>query len=148
VSLARQKHSQFQWHVAWARQGCLACLLVLCSAVQAAAGCIDAAGLASSVVSITRYFDTEERKLSQGNLAIRGTAWLLSATSIVTAEHVAEAMRLSHDNWKLVEIGDDERQSVALRIARVAGARPEKIAVLDCMPRPQRHKPSSRGCDP
>jgi hypothetical protein len=132
VSLARRTYCQRQWRVAWVRQGCLSFLLVLCSAVQAAAGCIDATGLASSVVSITRYFDNEERKTSQGNAAIRGTAWFLSETSIVTAQHVAEAMMLSNHNWKLVEIGDgDKRQSVPLRISRVAGARSEKIAVLE-----------------
>jgi hypothetical protein len=50
----------------------------------------------------------------------------------VTAEHVAEAMLLSNDNWKLVEIGDGEkRHSVPVRISRVAGARREKIAVLE-----------------
>jgi hypothetical protein len=83
-------------------------------------------------VGITRYFDDAERKDSGGNLGIRGTAWFISTTSIVTAEHVAAAMRLSTESWKLVEIGDGQtRQSVPMRILRVAGPRTEKIAVLE-----------------
>jgi trypsin-like peptidase len=132
VSLEQQRSSQRQRRAGRFRQACLSILLVLCSGVQAAAGCIDAGGLTSAVVSITRYFDEEERKVSQDNQAIRGTASFLSTTSIVTAEHVAAAMMLSGESWKLVEMGDGEkRQFVRLRVFRVAGTRAEKLAVLE-----------------
>jgi Trypsin-like peptidase domain len=132
VSLERLKHRHQPGRWSHASQVGLSFLLVLCSALNAAAGCIDASGLRSSVVGITRYFDDAERKDSGGNLVIRGTAWFLSTTSIVTAEHVAAAMRLSTESWKLVEIGDGQtRQSVPMRILRVAGPRAEKIAVLE-----------------
>src|SRR5262245_62074781 len=106
MPLEHQKHSQRRRRAAWVSQVSLSFLLVLCPAANAAADCIGASDLTSSVVSITRTFDKEEREENRGIRAIRGTAWFLSATSIVTAEHVAEAMKLSHETWKLVEIGD------------------------------------------
>src|SRR5262245_49491099 len=132
MSLAHQKHSQRRRRAAWvSSQVCLSFLL-LCPPANAEADCIGASDLTSSVVSITRTFGKEEREENQGIRAIRGTAWFLSATSIVTAEHVAEAMKLSPETWKLVEISDGKnRQFVPLRILHVAGARAEKIAVLE-----------------
>src|SRR5262249_32929743 len=97
VSLERQKHSQRQRCSAWVSSVYLSFLLVLCTAPSAAGDCVDASGLTSAVVSITRNFDSEEKEASKGILAIRGTAWFLSATSIVTADHVAEAMKLSRE---------------------------------------------------
>jgi hypothetical protein len=70
------------------------------TAVQAE--CVDPSTLVHSTVSITRYFDDGEQKT--GALGVRGTAWFLSPTSIVTAEHVAAAMRLSEHDWKSVEV--------------------------------------------
>ena len=132
MSLERQKHSQRQRCSAWVSSVYLSFLLVLCPAPGAAGDCIDASGLTSAVVSITRNFDSEEKEASKGILAIRGTAWFLSATSIVTADHVAEAMKLSREAWKLIEISDGKkRQVVPIRILRVAGPRAEKIAVLE-----------------
>ena len=81
---------------------------------------------------MTRYFDEEEKKAYPGSLGIRGTAWFLSATSMVTAEHVAAAMTLSGQDWKQVEILDGEtRQSTAVRRVSLAGSHAEKIAVLE-----------------
>ena len=81
-------------------------------------------------MSITRYFDEGEQKT--GVLGIRGTAWFLSPTSMVTAEHVATAMRLSDQDWKQVEILEGEnKRSIAVRILRLAGSHAEKIAVLE-----------------
>jgi hypothetical protein len=99
---------------------------------QAAAECVDPATLTHSTVSVTRYFDEEEKKADPGSLGIRGTAWFLSTTSMVTAEHVAAAMALSQQDWKQVEILDGEtRQSVAVRRQGLAGSHAEKIAVLE-----------------
>src|SRR5215475_4608559 len=100
---------------------------------SAAAQCVDPARFALSTASITRYFDDkEDQTANPGTLGIRGTGWFLSPTSMVTAEHVATAMRLSDQSWKQVEILDGEsRQSTAMRILRVAGSNQEKIAVLE-----------------
>ena len=108
-------------------------LFALCVATfQAAAQCIDPATLTHSTVSITRYFQEEEKKAYPGSLGIRGTAWFLSATSMVTAEHVAAAMTISDQDWKQVELLDGENQrSVAVRRLGLAGSHPEKIAVLE-----------------
>src|SRR5689334_14654589 len=93
------------------------------SACQAVAQCIDPATLTHSTISMTRYFEGEEKKAYPGALGIRGTAWFLSGTSMVTAEHVAAAMALSAQVWKQVEILDGEdRQWIAVRRLAVAGS--------------------------
>jgi hypothetical protein len=107
-------------------------LFLTLSCWQAAAGCIDPASLTHSTVSVTRYFDEEEKKANPGSVGIRGTAWFLSTTSLVTADHVAAAMALSQHDWKQVEILDGEtRQSLAVRRQSLAGSQAEKIAVLE-----------------
>ena len=65
----------------------------------AGAACVEPSTLVRSTVSITRYFGGGEQNASL--LGIRGTAWFLSPTSMVTAEHVAAAMELSTQDWKL-----------------------------------------------
>jgi Trypsin-like peptidase domain len=122
----------------WARLrgATLACLasLLICSGFcwRAAAECVDPATLTHSTISMTRYFDEEEKKANPGSVGIRGTAWFLSTTSMVTAEHVAAAMTLSDQDWKQVEILDgDNRQTVAVRRLSLAGSHAEKIAVLE-----------------
>ena len=65
-------------------------------------------------------------------IGIRGTGWFLSPTTIVTAAHVAEAMKLSIQDWKPLEIADrDGSQFVAVRIQGLAGNLAEKLAVLE-----------------
>ena len=99
---------------------------------QAAAACVDPALLTHSTVSIARHFDEEDRKADPGLAGIRGTAWFLSPTSIVTAGHVAVAMKLSKQGWKQVEIVDGEtKQSIPVRVERLVGSHAEKIAVLE-----------------
>src|SRR5262249_37217458 len=73
-------------------------LVLACSRIEAA--CFDPATLVHSTVSIARDFNEEESKAEPGVIGIRGTAWFLSARSIVTAAHVAEAMHLSAQEWK------------------------------------------------
>jgi hypothetical protein len=105
--------------------------LVLASA-RVDAGCIDPTTLAHSTVSIVRQFDDKEREARPGVLAIRGTGWFLSPTSLVTVEHVAAAMNLSDQSWKQVEIWEGEiKQSIPARIQRIAGSSAERIAVLE-----------------
>jgi len=94
--------------------------------------CVDPSALVRSTVSITRIFDGQQSRPDAGLLGIHGTAWFLSPTFMVTAEHVVGAMRLSESNWSGVEIaGSESRRSVAVRVVRVAGANTEKIAVLE-----------------
>ena len=101
-----------------------------CSRVEAT--CVDPSTLIRSTVSITRFFDGQERQSDAGLLGIRGTAWFLSPSSMVTVEHVAAAMRLSTRSWSRVEIvGGEGERTIAVRVVRVAGAHTEKVAVLE-----------------
>jgi hypothetical protein len=51
---------------------------------------------------------------------------------MVTVEHVAAAMGLSDENWKQVEILEGEnKQTIDVRVLRLAGSHSEKIAVLE-----------------
>lgn len=111
----------------------LSVLVLTMAATRADAGCIDPMPLAHSTVRITRYFDANEQKSAEpGVLGIAGTAWFLSPTSMVTVGHVAEAMTLSDQAWKQLEIRSGEiEQSIPARIRRIAGAQAEKIAVLE-----------------
>jgi hypothetical protein len=96
------------------------------------ADCVDPMQLAQSTVSIARYFDESEPTPRADIAGIKGTAWFLSPTSIVTAEHVSAAMMLSAQDWKTLQIesGDGSR-SIKARIRHVAGAEPEKLAVIE-----------------
>jgi hypothetical protein len=95
------------------------------------ATCVDPSALDRSTVSITRIFDGQERKVD-AVLGVRGTAWFLSSTAMVTAGHVATAMNLSNQKWTPVEILDGHgAQSIAVRVIRVVGAHAEKIAMLE-----------------
>jgi hypothetical protein len=108
-------------------------LLVLFPPASRATGaCVDREALAHAAVSIIRYFDGNDRRGDSGLLGIRGTAWFLSPTSMVTVEHVATAMELSAEIWKSLDIVDGEsKQTIDVRILRVAGLHSEKIALLE-----------------
>src|SRR5437763_16367404 len=96
------------------------------------ASCIEPTRLAHAAVGITHYFDDGERAAQPGFIGTSGTAWFLSPTSIVTAEHVSAGMMLTTRDWKLLEIRDgDHTRSVPARIARVVGPGAEKLAVLE-----------------
>jgi len=106
-------------------------VLVLASS-RVEAGCIDPALPRHSAVSITRYFDDNEREGRPGVLGIRGTGWFLSPTAMVTVEHVAAAMKLSDQDWKHVEIAKgDSKLSTPARVHRVAGSYAQKLAVIE-----------------
>jgi hypothetical protein len=108
----------------------LSALVGVSSSGQAA--CIDPATLVRSTVSIAREFSDEERKATPAVLGIRGTGWFLSPRLVVTAAHVAEAMHLSKEDWKDVELRErDSRASFAARMVRVVGSLPEKMAVIE-----------------
>ena len=110
----------------------LSALVPFLTSSRAEAACVDLAMSAHATVSITRNFDEEERRVEPDLLGIRGTGWFLSARSLVTVAHVAEAMHLSPDSWTDIEIRDGEyKQSTPVRLLRVLGARSEKIAVLE-----------------
>ena len=104
--------------------------VALALAAPAHAACVDPSTLTRSTASITRYFDESER--GAGSLGIRGTAWFSSPTTVVTAEHVASAMKLSEQGWKPVEFAQGEiKQSIFVRVGRIAGSGAEKIAILE-----------------
>src|SRR4051812_12805797 len=112
---------------------CLCSILFLlwaCSRVGAA--CVDTSMPVHSAVSIERSFDDEEKTADPDLLGIQGTGWFLSASSLLTAAHVVEAMHLSQQHWKQIAIRDDGRTlSIPVRIRRTAGSYSEKIAVLE-----------------
>jgi hypothetical protein len=102
--------------------------------VKTAAECPDPATLASSTASITSYFDDDDKPPMAGILGVRGTGWFLSPWTMVTAEHVADGMRLSKLSWKRVEIANDKiKQSTAMRILRADGSNEEKLVVLELL---------------
>jgi hypothetical protein len=110
----------------------LAALVLFLASSRAEAGCVDFAMSAHATVSITKNFDEEERRVRPDLLGIRGTGWFLSPRSMVTAAHVAEAMHLSEQDWKDIEIRDGEnKQSIPVRLSRLVGVHSEKIAVLE-----------------
>ena len=99
---------------------------------HAETNCIDSALLARSTVSITRYFDDKERSVQTNLVGIQGTAWFQSPTTIVTVGHVAVAMELSSESWKLLKLEHDgDIQLISVRIQRSAGAHAEKLVVLE-----------------
>lgn len=111
----------------------LLCVFTLALAcVRSQAACVDPSTLVHSTVSIERDFDDEESRTRARAVGIRGTGWFLAPGLIVTAAHVAEAMQLSAQEWKAVEMRDgDTKSSVPARILRIAGSYVEKIAVLE-----------------
>ena len=121
----------------WAGQWLFSILVLVLASTPVEAGCVDPATLAQSTVSITRHFDDKEQEARPGVLAVRGTGWFLSPTSIVTVAHVAESMNLSDQNWKHVELRQGENtQSIPARIQRLAGSSRERIAVLELQTAP------------
>jgi hypothetical protein len=110
----------------------LSALVLFLASSRAEAACVDLAMSAHATVSITKNFDEEERRVRPDLLGIRGTGWFLSPRSMVTAAHVAEAMHLSEQDWKDIEIRDGEnKQSIPVRLSRLVGVHAEKIAVLE-----------------
>ena len=110
----------------------LAIVILIAACARAEAGCVDPATLAHSTVSIMRYFDDSEQQARPDLLGIRATGWFLSPTALVTVDHVATAMNLSEQGWKEIEIRKGEsKQSIPVRIQRLAGASAQKIVVLE-----------------
>src|SRR5262245_66122501 len=112
------------------------CLLSLLTLVGLSSGgqaaCIDPATLVRSTVSLTRQFGADERKAAPAVLGIRGTGWFLAPRLVVTAAHVAEAMLLSTQDWKGIELRERQSQTtIPARIARVAGPDAEEMAVVE-----------------
>jgi hypothetical protein len=112
---------------------CVALILALLgTAWRVEASCIDPSTLVHSAVGITREFTAEEQAAAPGILGIRGTGWFLSAQSVVTAAHVAEAMHLSPQGWTTVELRDGASTlALPARLAGVVGAHAEKMAVIE-----------------
>ena len=108
-------------------------LLMLANAKAAQAACLDPTEFMQSTVNITRQFDDEERGTHGDVVAVRGTGWFLSTTTIVSAQHVTKAMDLSSADWKPLEIvdGRGNKQSLEARIQRIAGAQAEKLAIIE-----------------
>jgi trypsin-like peptidase len=109
----------------------LAAALLAAASARVEAACIDPSAFVHSTVNLSKSFGEQESDVT-GVVAIRGTAWFLSPRLLVTAAHVAEAMRLSAQEWKDVDMRDgDSSRTVPVRILRVAGSAAERIAVLE-----------------
>jgi Trypsin-like peptidase domain len=114
------------------RQCLFSILVLIATSAGIEASCIDPSTLAHSTVSLTREFSEEERKATPEVLGIRGTGWFISSRRIVTAAHVADAMHLSTNDWKEIEIRESESKwSIATRIHRLVGPHSEKMAILE-----------------
>jgi hypothetical protein len=114
------------------RRYLLSALLLLVACSGAGAACVESSGLVRSTVGITRTFDEQDMKATPDVSGIRGTGWFLSPRLLVTAAHVAEAMHLSSEGWKELELRErDSKELVSARVVRVAGSYSEKIAVLE-----------------
>ena len=112
------------------------CLLFLLALLAVSTGvrasCIDPSTLVHTTVNITREFGADERKDAPAILGIRGTGWFLAPHLMVTAAHVAEAMRLSAQEWKEIELREkDSKEVIPARILRVAGTLAEKMAIVE-----------------
>src|SRR4051812_3065888 len=106
-------------------------LVIALAHAQAYAACVDPAQLTHVSASIVRYFDEAERDTAPGLTGIQGTGWFLSPTKVVTAGHVAAAMKLSAQDWKEIEIADaDGSRSIFARVQHLAGGQTAKLAVL------------------
>jgi Trypsin-like peptidase domain len=117
--------------VASMRRCLLSVLILLVASSRIEAACVDPAMLVQSTMSIARYFNEQERR-APGVAGIRGTGWFLSPRLIVTAAHVAEAMEISTQQWKDIEVRNGEnKRSVPVRLLHRAGSHREKIAVLE-----------------
>jgi hypothetical protein len=107
-------------------------LVLFLASSRGEAECVDPATPTRATVSITRIFDEGESEAKPDLLGIRGTGWFLSPQAMVTVGHVAEAMHLSAQDWKDIEIRDGEaKHSIPVRLLRLVGAHSEKIAVLE-----------------
>jgi hypothetical protein len=107
-------------------------LLATAFSTRLEASCIDPAELAHSAVGIARYFDDAERATNPALAGISGTAWFVSPTRLVTAEHVSAAMMLSVQDWKPLDLRDgDDSRTIPARVAHVTGRGGEKLAFLE-----------------
>ncbi len=114
------------------RHGVLVLLALLALPAGATAACVDPSTLVRSTVNVTREFGADERKEAPAILGIRGTGWFLSPRLIVTAAHVAEAMRLSAQDWKEIELRERDRaEAIPARVLHLAGAQAERMAVIE-----------------
>lgn len=114
------------------RHGLSVLLVLLALPAGATAACVDPSTLVRSTVNVTREFGADERKEAPAILGIRGTGWFLSPRLIVTAAHVADAMRLSTQDWKEIELRERDRaEAIPARVLRLAGVQDEKMAVIE-----------------
>lgn len=115
------------------RRCLLAIPFLVALSLGAEAACIDPTTRVASTVGITREFSADERAAEPSILGIRGTGWFLSRRLIVTAAHVADAMRLSPEHWRTIQVRERERsESIPARVLRLlGGAYAEKMAVLE-----------------
>jgi Trypsin-like peptidase domain len=96
------------------------------------AACVDTTSLAPSTISIIRHLDDAERERSPDLIALQASGWFLSPTTIVTVEHVTSAMKLSADDWTMLEIVNEAgSQFIAARLQRLAGEESERLAVVE-----------------
>jgi hypothetical protein len=68
------------------------------------ARCVEPSMLEPSIGAIERRFAEHERTADSGIVGIRGTVWFLDPQLIAIAAHAVDAMRLSSQHWKNIEI--------------------------------------------
>ncbi len=107
-------------------------MMAVSASVGAEADCVDPATLVGTTVNIARTFDGAQDRANGDPYGIAGTAWFLSPSLVVTAEHVAVSMRLSERDWKDVVFHErSKKTAIPVRVVQRLGSRAEKIAVLE-----------------
>lgn len=128
-------------------------MMVIAQCARAEDACIDPATLATTTVSITRYFTADEN--SRPSLdGYRATAWFYGSTRyLVSIEHfVDDAPVLPRGEWRKVDVQQrDVTVQVSARLLAVVKALPEGFAIFELRePFPNAHtlklreKPLSR----
>jgi len=109
-------------------------MLALAFAISAlvssgAVACEDRSIISHAAVGITRLFDESEKQELAG---VAGSGWFLTPRLLVTVAHVAEGMRLSATEWKSIQLRDEDVfESLDVRLRRIIGSGPEKIALIE-----------------
>jgi len=128
-------------------------MMVIAQCARAEDACIDPSTLATTTVSITRYFTADEKPRPSLD-GYRATAWFYSSTRYLVsiAHFVDDAPLLPRGEWRKVDVRQrDVTVQVSARLLAVVRALPEGFAIFELQePFPNAHtlklreKPLSR----
>jgi hypothetical protein len=108
-------------------------MMVIAQCARAEDACIDPSMLATTTVSITRYFTADEKPRPSLD-GYRATAWFYSSTRYLVsiAHFVDDAPVLPRGEWRKVDVQQrDVTVQVSARLIAVVGALPEGFALFE-----------------